>query len=157
MKASYIYSIIFHIIVVSCLGCEFKKYSKSQSDNLIKVDKSFSKKSVEEGAPEAFKHYLLDDALQFTMGSPAPIRGLSAIYEGLTKGMDSTIVLRWDPQHAEVAAAGDLGYTWGYYSITKKVVGDSVINLENGKYVNIWKKDAFGNWKVKIDIGTSNY
>jgi ketosteroid isomerase-like protein len=138
-------------------GCTGKRDIPSDATNLLAVDRAFAKISVKKGAAEAFKEYLSKDALQFSAGKPEPVQGLSAIYENMKKAMDSTIVLNWEPQQADVSSAGDMGYTWGYYSVTKKSPDtDSTYSLGAGKYVNVWKKGSDGRWKVKIDIGNSN-
>ena len=60
---------------------------------------------------------------------------------------DPTRKLLWQPQFAEVSQAGDMGWTCGTWQ--------SFINGEqaaSGKYVNIWKKQSDGSWKVRVDV-----
>lgn len=33
---------------------------------------------------------------------------------------------------------------------------DTVKSVSHGKYLNIWEKDADGNWKVAVDMGNSS-
>jgi ketosteroid isomerase-like protein len=47
-----------------------------------------------------------------------------------------------------VAESGDMGWTWEKY----QVVVDAE-TVSSGKYVNVWKKQADGSWKVRVDIG----
>jgi ketosteroid isomerase-like protein len=48
-----------------------------------------------------------------------------------------------------------MGYTWGIYSLS--VQDDSgEIHTQNGKYLNVWKKDSQGNWRVIVDMGNQN-
>ena len=63
--------------------------------------------------------------------------------------------LDWSPQYAEVAKSGELGYTWGTYSLTY-MDQNGEEQKSYGKYLNIWKKQADGNWKVAIDIGNES-
>src|SRR6185369_3639227 len=60
-------------------------------------------------------------------------------------------VIRWQPLHAEVAASGELGYTWG--------VAESAATKDGpfkpyGIYVTIWKRQADGKWKFVYDSAT---
>ena len=54
----------------------------------------------------------------------------------------------WQPQVGEVAASGDGGWSGGQYQVV--VDGE---NTDTGKYLNIWKKQPDGTWKVRLDIG----
>lgn len=105
---------IFCVAMTGNWGCTVKKDFQSEAATLVSVDQSFAKRSVEKGAAEAFREYLLEDALQFSAGVSEPITGIAAIYENMKEGMDSTTVLSWEPRQAEVSASGDMGYTWGY-------------------------------------------
>ncbi len=63
--------------------------------------------------------------------------------------------MAWEPQKGEVAQSGDLGYTWGKYTVeTKDKDGKPV--KSHGKYLNVWKKQANGSWKVVVDIGNKS-
>ena len=72
-------------------------------------------------------------------------------------GMDNppgSPVLKWEPLKAEVAASGDLGYTFGRY---ETIALDSLENkvVSYGTYVSVWKKQDDGSWKFVIDAGNS--
>lgn len=76
--------------------------------------------------------------------------------EGIRRAMlpvfaDTTFSITWDPNYAEVAASGDLGYTVGRYERTSRVDGDTVVN--SGTYLTVWRRQEDGTWKVKADIG----
>jgi ketosteroid isomerase-like protein len=63
--------------------------------------------------------------------------------------------LTWTPVKAEMAASGDLGYTYGNYVYTaKNKEGKLVANY--GKYTSIWRKQKDGQWKVVVDMGNSS-
>ena len=47
-----------------------------------------------------------------------------------------------------------MGWTWGIYTITFQTDSGEVTG--QGKYLNVWKKDAEGNWRVLIDMGNQN-
>jgi ketosteroid isomerase-like protein len=57
----------------------------------------------------------------------------------------------WAPKGAEVAKGGDLGYSFGAYSL-KTGVGTSDPKESLGKYVTIMRKQANGSWAPVVDI-----
>lgn len=76
--------------------------------------------------------------------------------EGVRRAMlpvyaDTTFSITWDPNYAEVAASGDMGYTVGRYEQRSRVDGDTVVN--SGTYLTVWRRQEDGSWKVKADIG----
>lgn len=54
----------------------------------------------------------------------------------------------WEPLGGEVAASGDLAYTWGDY---RYLVDSRVVHA--GRYVTVWKRSDDGSWRVLADIG----
>jgi ketosteroid isomerase-like protein len=71
-----------------------------------------------------------------------PIRNTAETFGGVPG-----FSVRWSPTKADVGSSRDLGYTAGAYRITRN---DSAgrPTTETGKYVEVWKKDPGGNWKV---------
>ncbi len=119
-----------------------------ETEELLAADRAFSRLSQEKGASHAFAQYLVKDAIMLP-NNQNPVTGVEAISQAMQT--DEKEVLTWEPQTAIVARSGDLGYTWGMYTIT----------LENGKeikgkYLNIWRKQSDGKWKVAVDMGNSN-
>jgi len=122
----------------------------SQQEALLNTDVEFAKASVAKGAAEAFALYLADDAMQMPAGGN-PILGKQTILAGMGSGY----VLSWEPKRAEVAKSGELGWTWGTYELhTKDAEGKPVVRY--GKYVNVWRKQKDGTWKVILDMGNAS-
>lgn len=76
--------------------------------------------------------------------------------EGIRRAMlpvfaDTTFSITWDPNYAEVATSGDLGYTVGRYEQTSRADGEPIVN--SGTYLTVWRRQEDGSWKVKADIG----
>jgi len=61
----------------------------------------------------------------------------------------------WKPTKVEVARSGDLAYLLGVYQITTKGPQGKP-DTDNGKLVEVWKKQADGKWKVVADIFNSD-
>jgi ketosteroid isomerase-like protein len=60
--------------------------------------------------------------------------------------------LRWEPIGGDIAASGELGYTFGHSTSRRPNASGETADYF-GKYVTIWKKQADGSWKVVLDIG----
>ncbi len=148
------------VIIAVCLlllnmSCSHTEEMDSATEKavLLQTDRDFSRKSMEEGAAEAFRAYLAEDALELPAGSN-PVFGRDSIYERMKPDQDK-YVLAWEPQDGKAAHSGDLGYTWGKYTITTKGKDGEPVK-SHGKYLNVWKKQADGSWKVLVDMGNKS-
>jgi ketosteroid isomerase-like protein len=65
------------------------------------------------------------------------------------------VSISWQPTKVEVAKSGDLGYLTGTYAMTVKDAKGSPAT-ENGKMVEVWKKQTDGKWKCVADIFNSD-
>lgn len=92
-----------------------------------------------------FMSFFLPDASMYPFGMPIA-KGQEAIRATMAKLMAPGVSVSWKATKAEVAAAGDVGYTTGAYEATGPAGSDK------GKYVTVWKKQANGTWKVAEDI-----
>jgi ketosteroid isomerase-like protein len=119
---------------------------KPDKEQLLKVDREFSATSVEKGFNNAFIGFAHPDAVLLRENS-MPVVGKESVIKLFEKADTAGVNFTWEPLAGDIAASGELGYTYGVYSFTK----DSVTT--KGTYVSIWKKDAAGNWKFVLDSG----
>lgn len=146
----------FYLLIVLLwftAGCGRPVDMEAERQHLLRTDREFSETSAREGAAEAFRKYLLPEALQLPAGQ-LPIRGNETIYQEMIQAGDG-YTLTWQPQEAGVAASGELGYSWGIYTVTSRGENGEAQSRQ-GKYLNVWKKDDAGNWRVLIDTGNAN-
>jgi ketosteroid isomerase-like protein len=117
----------------------------STREALLQADQDFARLSRESDPKSAFSAYLAPNAIMLPR-SGDPIEGFdNAVASfGDPPGFD----LLWQPQLAEVAASGEMGWTWGTYQVV--IDGQQV---SSGKYVNIWMLQPDGSWKVRLDMG----
>ena len=148
MAKTLLYTILSSIFLI-LTGCQNGLDREVEAMRLLKTDWSFAEMSLEKGAAEAFKAFLMDDAKWLPAGGDA-IQGIDTIFDILKPGYEN-IVLRWEPKEADVSTSGDLGYTWGEYSMTFQTDTESPYSL-SGKYVNIWRKNEKGEWRVIVYI-----
>lgn len=136
------------LLLISCKNEDADQ--KAETSSLLQADINFAEASKNFGAAEAFRQFLAENAIQFPAAAD-PVKGNSNIFIRM-KNSRVKYQLLWVPKDAEVARSGDLGYTWGEYTFSYKSGNDSLIK-ENGHYVNVWRKNSRGDWKVVIDIG----
>ena len=119
-------------------------------EELKRVDIEFCRASAARGL-DGWLAYHANDAVIFPPAGPI-VRGLAAIKERYAKTGFTPAALTWTPAGAEVAASGELGYTYGTWEWNGKGPDGRPL-VERGKYATIWKKQADGNWKFVLDIG----
>jgi len=134
-------------------SCAVQDDNSNEKNRLLNTDRQFAALSLERGAAEAFRHYLTEDAMSLSDGYH-PVLGGEAIYESMRLGQGKS-TLAWDPQRAEVASAGDMGWTWGVFTLT---FSDSagIEQTQYGKYINIWERQGDGQWRVAVDMGNTS-
>jgi ketosteroid isomerase-like protein len=143
-------AVLFLSIYALKLSAHERSKTSDDEDALLKTDTEFAKASIAKGAAEAFSMYLADDAMQLPAGGN-PVFGKRAILAGMGSGY----LLTWEPKKAEAARSGDLGWTWGTYELhTKDSEGKLVVHY--GKYVNVWRKQKDGAWRVVVDMGNAS-
>ena len=65
------------------------------------------------------------------------------------------LTISWQPAKVEVARSGDLAYLYGKYEVSfDEAPGKRT--TDRGKIVEIWKKQADGNWKCIVDTWNSD-
>jgi ketosteroid isomerase-like protein len=114
---------------------------------LLQSDKAFSDLSMQKGMKAAFLE-VLDSNAVLIRSNYLPIVGANAI-DYLLQQNDTSYSINWQPQQAVVSQSADMGYTFGIYAVRPKYQ-DTVLY---GTYVNIWKKDVNGVWKIVLDTG----
>jgi ketosteroid isomerase-like protein len=97
----------------------------------------------------------LAEGVRFHRHNQLPIVGVAAA----TKWLGSQRALSSaDARFAEVARSGDLGYTWGTFTIAPRSItaggrgAAQTVNIEAGFYVRIWVRERNGQWKVALDV-----
>jgi ketosteroid isomerase-like protein len=124
---------------------------EKEKQSVMQTDRDFAALSVQAGAAEAFKQYSMED-LVLLPPNAEPVHGRDNVSRGFVE-FDKSLILNWEPRAAEVAASGDLAYSWGTSTGTRRETGAQAFR---GKYLTVWKKDANGNWKMIADMGNES-
>jgi len=139
--------LIATLVFFTNISCNTKKKSTIPIDNsfsLLDTDRSFSKLSEQKGIKFALIQYI-DSKGTFLRPGILPIVGGQAI-NYLSQLDDNSFKMTWEPKGGSLAISGELGYTYGIYSL-KLNNKDSVLY---GTYVSVWKKQSDGNWKFVL-------
>jgi ketosteroid isomerase-like protein len=120
-------------------------------DDVLAADRAFAAMAKAKGARAAFVDYADPDAVMFRAGV-GPVKGVVAIGRVFEEPEAATPT--WDPEAAEVAASGDLAYSWGAFTWTPVPNGPLAGKPPfTGYYVSIWKRQPDGRWKWVVDLG----
>jgi ketosteroid isomerase-like protein len=124
--------------------------SPGDAETLMVADRAFAA-AVAEGGSAAWASWFHEDGamIQPRIGE---VRGRDEILAFMAGLDDPGTSLRWEPQRAEIAASGDLGWTTGTY-VSASVGEDGETVRGEGRYVSIWRRAADGSWRVVMDLG----
>lgn len=139
---------LFVILIATCLfSCTTEARQAKLNQEIMDVDISFSELSKEKGMNHAFETYVAEEGVLLRPES-SPIVGKQSIVELLQKSDDEAIQLTWEPSDGRVSRSGDLGFTYGIYTMQLKDGSQSM----QGTYVSVWVKEA-GQWRFALDTG----
>ena len=79
-------------------------------DEVLATDRAFAAAAKARGARAAFTEYADPQAIMFRPGV-GPVKGIDAIARVFEDPPAATPA--WEPEAADVAASGDLAYSWG--------------------------------------------
>lgn len=115
------------------------------AEQIMNADRAFSALSETSGLPAAFAAYADSSAVLLQPGY-FPLVGQTA-FAYMQQQEDSTALLTWSPENAGMALSGDLGYTYGIYTLK------TPDTIKQGTYVTIWQRQADGSWKFLLKSG----
>ena len=136
------------ILAVSCTAK--KKQEPAFIDyqaEMIAADRDFSKLSEEKGMRFALLQYI-DGKGVLLRPNAAPLVGGNAI-SFISQGNDTSYIMTWEPSGGTVAKSGELGYTYGVYSLKP----NDKDTIYYGTYVSVWKRQPDGKWKFALETG----
>jgi ketosteroid isomerase-like protein len=124
-------------------GCA-PTFPQKIKDDLVAADKAFSARSAKDGPKKAYLAYFDEDAKilnQYHLGQV----GISDMFAQ----MPPDAIITWEPSFVDVSNAGDIGYTWGRYTLTIPRVGPvGRPFMQMGYYSSVWKRSRLGQWRV---------
>lgn len=144
----YIGIIVLMTAVSSCKLPAAPASTEKLKSELFAVEKEFCAMAQTDGVQKAFVHFAADSAV--VLRRSQLIKGKEAIrlqYESFPRKGSK---LEWAPDFADVSASGDLGYTYGRYTLTSTdSVGHETKN--EGIFHTVWKRQPDGHWRFVWD------
>jgi ketosteroid isomerase-like protein len=110
--------------------------------------------ALRSGQARAYRNRLAD-GVRFHRQNALPIVGQAAVLKWLASQPSYSNA---EAQYAESARSGDLGYTWGTYSMAPRraVVAPggrgAQLDAQVGFYLRVWVRARNGQWKVAVDV-----
>jgi len=142
-------NILYFLIVLLFINCTIKpKNTMEALENEVRVTElNFAKMAKEKGIAEAFIFYADENAV--LMRNNQLIKGKSAIADYMKKSTNENITLEWEPDFVEVAASGDLAYTYGKYTLS--IAEKDTLKQSSGIFHTVWKLQSNRTWKYVWD------
>ena len=148
MKIHGILVLLIASLISACSQVANDEQTSQWKNEIIKTEKAFSDMAVNEGISKAFLAFAAEDAV-LKRGNNLII-GRDAIKDRFNGQNLSEAKLEWIPDFVDVSIAGDLGYTYGHYSLTTvDSLGESV--NDSGVFHTVWKRQEKGEWKFVWD------
>ena len=120
------------------------KYEKE----IFETEKAFAALAKEKGLKVAFTTYAADDAV--LMRENKLIKGKKEIAAYFDKQNLEGVQLEWAPDFINVAASGDLAYTYGSYRF-EGPGENGEIREATGIFHTVWRKEPNGEWRFVWD------
>lgn len=136
---------LFIVISILLFSCSYQK-PVANAKELIDADIAFSDYSVKHGIQKAFIEFA-HDSVVLLKDNHLPIVGKNSLIDSYKGRSDSGLALTWKPEAATIGKSGDLGFTYGIWTLVAK--GDT----SRGTYLTVWKKNSTGQWKYAADTG----
>jgi ketosteroid isomerase-like protein len=119
---------------------------------LMNVDKKWSDLSQKKGFYRSRLDFLTENSIDIPENK-MPVEGKKNIIEYVLTHKDTTVDVMWTPLRAEVAASGEIGYTYGGWTMKYKTKANTDTTAF-GSYITIWHKQPDGSWKYIFDGGS---
>jgi ketosteroid isomerase-like protein len=136
------------LLALAATGFTQDKKKISTLQTLVDSERAFARMSEEKGTRPSFLAFIADDGILFR---PRAVKGKQWMIDHPAPAANALPVLRWRPAFAEVAQAGDMGYTFGPWEYKSDIHQPRPVGF--GHFVTVWKKQADGSWKFAVDLG----
>jgi uncharacterized protein (TIGR02246 family) len=157
--------LVRHVALVGALalvGCAAEAPPPAEPPDTRAADASTIHAAVKEWSAaaeakdaEKFASFYAEDGVLLLEAAP-DARGMAALREGIAGMMqDPNFALSFAADEVVVARSGDLAYETGAYTLTMSAP-DGEPATQKGHYVDVWKKNDQGEWKVAVDAPVSD-
>lgn len=144
----YLVLIALGSVIDSCDISTNPSSPQKLKSELFAVEKEFCTMAQTAGVQKAFVYFAADSAV--ILRHSQLLKGKEAIRLQYTSFPSKGTKLEWAPDFADVSASGDLGYTYGRYTLTlTDSIGHATKN--EGVFHTVWKRQPDGQWRFVWD------
>lgn len=115
---------------------------------ILETEKAFARLVKESGIKTAFLKYASDEAVLNRDGRF--IKGKQEIEAYFDAQTSKDVRLEWTPEFVSVAAAGDMAYTYGKFTLEATSETGEPIQF-SGNFHTVWKREPNGEWRYVWD------
>src|SRR5882672_2221369 len=140
-------------LLLACVSLVFSQQSKEKSalQSMVDTELAFARMAAEQGIRPSFMAFIAEDGILFR---PRAVRGKQWMIDHPLPPSGEHPLLSWYPAVAEIARAGDMGYTTGPWEFKKDIHDAKPVAF--GNFLTVWNRQSDGSWKFAIDLGISN-
>jgi uncharacterized protein (TIGR02246 family) len=141
-------------LIASSCGQQTPPDTRAADESAIRaLDAQWEKAAAARDVDGTVSYYSDDASL---LAPNAPIAGnKQAIRAAWASLLGPDVSLSWQANKVEVSRSSDLAYIVGVYQLAMKDPQGKPAT-DRGKFVEVWKKQADGKWKVVADIFNSD-
>jgi ketosteroid isomerase-like protein len=146
-------NIFFALFLFSCVASAAAD-TKAIEQTLRDLDDQWSTAAGAKNLEKTISFYSAD---AIVLPPNAPVATTKEAIRKIWQDLLATpgFVMRWRTTKVEVATSGDLACLSGTYELTMNDPSGKPIT-DQGKYVEVWEKQADGKWKCGTDIWNSD-
>ena len=119
--------------------------AEEQRSSLMIAERAFLELARHKGTRKALEANLDNEARIYRQQSQ-PIVGIDSIQAYFA---GKPYLSMWEPLEGSVAEAGDLGYSYGSYTVNNN---PKPADDEKGYYLHAWKRDASNRWRLVAEV-----
>jgi ketosteroid isomerase-like protein len=117
-------------------------------NEVMRTEFDFAEMARTEGIAKAFEAFAANDAV--LSRNNALVIGKEGIRNFYEKRDLTNVSLEWKPDFIQIAASGDLAYTYGKYTYAA-IDSAGISTSSNGIFHTVWKRQVDGSWKYVWD------
>jgi len=138
------------VSVVACQAPPASGLSEADKTALRQNDETFATSANAKNFAAAAALYM-DDASLLLPNAPA-VQGRQQIQKWMS---DNPPLSDFKIEPVDIDGRGDLAYVRGNYALTMTPPSGAAVH-DRGKFIEIWRKQADGSWKIRWDIFNSD-
>ena len=148
MKTFHLSLIVLVFFFFSACGDQKDASIEIWKKEIADTEAAFEAMAAERGIRDAFLAFADDGAVLMRNNK---IFKVHQDADSVFSTNSSNVKLSWSPDFIDVSSAGDLGYTYGGYTVSIIDSTGNEVNTSSGIFHTVWKRQKDGSWKYVWD------